>query len=295
MSLNLHGVITAIVTPFHRGEVDYRSYKRLLISQLSDGIDGVVVNGTTGESPTLQFDEIQKLFEMTKAEVAGQIPVLLGTGLNCTRRTIEMTNIAAKWGADAALVVTPYYNKPPQRGLLAHFRAVADACKIPIVLYNVPSRTITPIAVETIVELAKHPRIVGLKEASGDLNTLQALLPQVPTDFALLSGDDATCVEFCRRGGHGVISVVSHLIPAELKALLIQARAKNLTAEQDFKKYSELLRLMYIESNPVGTKAAVYLRGLIDSPEMRLPLVTLAEEHMPMLKDELQKFGKIGE
>lgn len=295
MSLNLHGVITALVTPFHRGEVDYRSFKRLLSSQLNDGVNGLVINGTTGESPTLQFEEVQKLFEITKIEVAGQIPVLLGTGLNCTRRTIEMTHVAAKWGADAALVVTPYYNKPPQRGLVAHFKAVADACKIPLVLYNVPSRTITPIAVETVLELAKHPRIVGLKEASGDLKILEQLLPYVPQDFALLSGDDSTCVEFCRRGGHGVISVVSHLIPRELKELLQQARNKNISAEQEFKKYTELLRVMYIEANPIATKAAVYLRGLIDSPEMRLPLVPLAEEYLVPLRDELQKLGKIGE
>lgn len=212
----LEGVITALVTPFHRGEVDERSFRRLLQSQLNDGVDGFVVNGTTAESPCLRFGEIERLFEIAREESDGEVLLLLGTGSNCTRRTIEMTQAAVRWGADAALVVTPYYNKPPQRGLVEHFKAIADACNIPIVLYNVPSRTITALSVETVAELAKHPRIAGIKEASGDMKALEQIMEVVPDDFALLSGDDGTCVEFCRRGGHGVIAVASHLIAVEI-------------------------------------------------------------------------------
>ncbi|MGE0762907.1 MAG: 4-hydroxy-tetrahydrodipicolinate synthase [Bdellovibrionales bacterium] len=293
-SLGLDGVITALVTPFYKGEVDDRSFKRLLFNQLNDGVDGVVVSGTTGESPTLRYNEIEKLFMMAKTEAGGKVPVLLGTGSNCTRHTIEMTQAAGRWGADAALVATPYYNKPPQRGLLAHFTAVAEASQIPIVLYDVPGRTITSIAVETVIALAKHPRIVGIKEASGDLKRLDQIKANVAADFTLLSGDDDTCVEFCRRGGQGVISVVSHLMVPELKEFLRRARGQDPKAEQDFKKYQALLRAIYAESNPIPIKAALYLKGLIDSMEMRLPLVALAEEHLTNLKDEMQKLGMIG-
>lgn len=290
----LEGVITALVTPFHRGEVDERSFRRLLQSQLNDGVDGFVVNGTTAESPCLRFGEIERLFEIAREESDGEVLLLLGTGSNCTRRTIEMTQAAVRWGADAALVVTPYYNKPPQRGLVEHFKAIADACNIPIVLYNVPSRTITALSVETVAELAKHPRIAGIKEASGDMKALEQIMEVVPDDFALLSGDDGTCVEFCRRGGHGVIAVASHLIAVEMKEALVRARAGDKQAEEDFKHYNPLIKSLYTEANPIPVKSAVYLRGLIDSSEMRLPLVSLSEEYLAGLRDEMQKLGKIG-
>ncbi len=294
MRCGLQGVITALVTPFLDGKLDERSLRRLLQSQVADGADGFVINGTTGESPTLQYDEIERIFEIAKEETNGEIPILLGTGSNCTRRTVEMTKAASRMGADAALVVTPYYNKPPQRGLVAHFKTVADSCALPLVLYNVPGRTITSLEARTVVELAQHPRIVGIKEASGDMAYFENLKAQLPDDFVLLSGDDLSSVEFCRRGGHGVIAVASHILMMEMKNCIRQARQGLPGAEEEFKKYGSLVRALYTESNPIPVKAAVYLRGLIDSAEMRLPLTTLSEEHLVNLRDEMQKFGKIG-
>lgn len=295
MSLPFEGVITALVTPFRKGEVDYHSLRTLIQDQLAKGIDGFVINGTTGESPTLSGSEIEKIFEVAKAEAGGKVPLLVGSGLNCTRRTIELTKAAGKWGADGALVVTPYYNKPPQRGLLEHFTAVAEASSIPIVLYNVPGRTVASIEPDTTVALSRHPRIVGIKEASGDLAYLDKILPHVPKDFALLSGDDATAMTFCARGGHGVISVVSHVIPTEFKALLLSARAKDTSVEKKYGVYSDLLKLIYIESNPIPVKAAVYLQGLIETPEMRLPLVPLKDPQLSQLREELRRLKKLGE
>ncbi len=290
MSLNLHGVITALATPFQNGELDERSFRRLVSRQLAEGVDGLVINGTTGESPTVHIAEAEKMFTIAKEESDGQIPILVGTGSNSTERTIELTRIAASWGADAALVVTPYYNKPPQRGLKAHFEAVADAGNLPIVLYNVPGRTITAIAPETTVELSAHPKIVGLKEASGDLNYLKSIVGKVSRDFALLSGDDGTCVEFCSQGGHGVISVISHVITPELKAILDSEKNEDALIH-----LKELLKLIYIESNPIPVKAALYLMGVFDSMEMRLPLVSLGNDNLVLLRNELRRLGKIGD
>lgn len=290
MSLNLHGTITALAAPFKNGELDERSFRRLVARQIAEGVNGLVINGTTGESPTIHITEAERMFAIAKEECGGQIPIIVGTGSNSTLRTIELTRIAASWGADAALVVTPYYNKPPQRGLRAHFEAVADSGNLPVVLYNVPGRTITAIAPETTIELSAHPKIVGLKEASGDLNYLKAILGKVPRDFALLSGDDATCVEFCAHGGHGVISVFSHVIAAELAAIF-----KSGKSEGALNEFGELLRLIYIESNPIPVKAALYLMGVFDSMEMRLPLVPLNNENLVLLRNELRRLGKIGD
>lgn len=291
--MNLHGVITALITPFQNGEVDYISFESLLRDQMNQEVDGLVITGTTGESPTLSVVEVEKLFLTARKVVGQKIPLIVGTGSNSTAKTIEMTVQAGRWGADAALVVTPYYNKPPQRGLLAHFRAVADASHIPVILYNVPGRTITSIAPETVAELAKHNRIRGLKDATGDLNLFESIKKLVPKEFVLLSGDDPTCVEFCARGGAGVISVISHVIGAELKRLIAAARRGGGAAHEEYQAYKELNRLIYIESNPIPVKAAVYLMKLIASPEMRLPLVALGEDNMKPLEAELKRLGKI--
>lgn len=291
--MTFHGVITALVTPFQKGEVDYPSFERLLRDQLDQGVDGLVINGTTGESPTLSVAEVEKLFLTAKRIVGQRIPLIVGTGSNNTAKTIEMTQLAGRWGAAAALVVTPYYNKPPQRGLIAHFGAVADASQIPIILYNVPGRTITSLAPETVAELARHRRILGLKDATGDLNLFESIKKVVPKEFTLLSGDDPTCVEFCARGGAGVISVVSHVIGGELKRLIAAARRSGAAYREEYRAYEELNRLIYIESNPIPVKAAVYLMKIIASPEMRLPLVALADENMKLLESELKRLGKI--
>lgn len=290
--MKLEGVITALVTPFRSGQVDYESFARLLTHQLEAQVDGFVINGTTGESPTLSWREVEKLFALARDQVKGKVPLLLGTGSNSTAKTVEMTALAGALKADAALVVTPYYNKPPQRGLVAHFQKVADSSPVPIVLYNVPGRTVAALSIPTVEELASHPRIMGLKEASGDLQFLAELRQQVPEDFVLLSGDDPTCVEFCRRGGRGVISVISHIIPTELKQLVGRAMSGDDGAVQDYARFAALNRLIYLEANPIPVKMALALMEVIESAELRLPLIELAEEHRAPLEQELIRLKK---
>lgn len=287
------GVVTALATPFKKGAVDYESVKRLVVHQMNHGIQGFVVNGTTAESPTLEQNEVEKIFKLVKKISDGAVPVLIGTGSNSTKETIKKTALAKKLGADAALVVVPYYNKPPQRGLIEHYRAVAKAVKIPIVSYNVPGRTVVSMTAETIIELSKIKGVVGVKEASGDLRTLGAVAPEVSKDFLLSSGDDSSAVDFNLIGGHGVISVVSHVIPAEMVGLVKRAQSKDEDAIEKFKKYSELNRLMGVEANPIPVKMALHLMGIFASPELRLPLVTLSDSNKKILKQELENLGVI--
>lgn len=285
------GLITAIVTPFKRGAVDLRSFERLLSLQLDSEVDGVVINGTTGESPTLHFNEVKELFDTARAILSDKLPVIVGTGSNSTQDSIEMTKVAEQWGADAALVVVPYYNKPPQRGLIAHFESIANAAKIPIVLYNVPSRTVASLSLEAIVELARHPNIVALKEASGDLGFLERLKDRVPENFSLLSGDDGSAIEFCKKGGHGVISVLSNFMPREFREMILRAKDSGFDSIERFSRLKKLNDLLYVEANPIAVKAALYLMGLIESQELRLPLVQLKDEYILELKEEMAKEG----
>ena len=293
MSKDIKGVITALVTPFANGEVDYASFRRVIRAQLDQGVDGFVVNGTTGESPCLNFNEAEKLFEVAKHEVAGHVPLILGTGLNSTKKTVEFTRTASGWGPDAVLVVVPYYNKPPQRGLQAHFAAVAEASAVPVILYNVPSRTVTSLEPKTVGALANEPNILGIKDATGDLNTLEQL-KEVTGTFTLLSGDDGSCVEFCARGGHGVIAVASHVIGREMKRAIEAAHAGEAAAAADYaKKYGALIRALYLEPNPMAVKMALHWMGLIDSPELRAPLTTLDERYHEDLRTCLRDLAKI--
>ena len=195
---NFNGVISAMPTPFLNKAIDYTSLKRMLEFQLKNGINGFVVNGTTAESPTLTWSEVEKIYSLTR-EIAGQrVPIIVGTGSNSTDDTVEKTKKATDMGADAALVVVPYYNKPPQRGLEAHFKAVAESTKMPIILYNVPGRTITAMTEETILSLSKVQNVIGIKEASGDVVFDEKLKGHVPTDFVMLSGDDPTYFDFLK-------------------------------------------------------------------------------------------------
>ncbi len=197
------GVITALVTPFKDGAVDMKSFKNLIKNQLDQGVHGFVINGTTGESPTLTKQEVKDLFMTAKAEVGGQIPLILGTGSNSTVATAEFTKEGSTWGPDGILVVVPYYNKPPQRGLIQHFKTVAAATDKPVILYNVPGRTITSMDAETVGELAKVKNITAIKEATGNMDVLAKIKTQVSSEFTLLSGDDGTVVDFMSGGGHG--------------------------------------------------------------------------------------------
>jgi 4-hydroxy-tetrahydrodipicolinate synthase len=291
MSHKLGGVVTALVTPFKKGKVDEASIKKLVRTQIDGGVSGFVVNGTTGESPTLDWREVQQIFKLIKKESDGAVKLIVGTGSNSTATTIEKTKAITKWGADAALVVVPYYNKPPQRGLVAHFQAVAKASKVPVILYNVPGRTVISMAPETVAELSKTKRVVGIKEASGSLDALAKIKASVPANFLLSSGDDATCIDFMSAGGHGVISVISHLIPSELSRLAKAAVAGDRGAVSAYEKYKELNTLMGIEANPMPVKMGLYLQGIIKSPELRLPLVTLASEHTKRLEAAMKELG----
>lgn len=287
------GVITALVTPFKNGEVDEKSFRRLVQFQIAKGIEGFVINGTTGESPTLHWSEVEKLFKWTREETQGKVPLILGTGSNSTEKTIETTKKAVALDADAVLVVTPYYNKPPQRGLVAHFKAVAEAAEnTSVILYNVPGRTITPIEPNTVRELAQISNVIGIKEASGDLNVGRQIVSISP-DFLVTSGDDGTCLELALLGGKGVISVVSHVIPDSLVQMMTRARDGNKSVQSEYRRFDELLRLTYCEANPIPVKTALYLMGIIESPEMRLPLVALGERETELMRAELKRLELI--
>jgi 4-hydroxy-tetrahydrodipicolinate synthase len=294
MKKEIKGVVTALVTPFLNGEVDYASLRKLVRAQLDQGIDGFVVNGTTGESPCLNFAEVEKIFEVVKHEVGGQVPLIIGTGSNSTRKTIEFTRAANQWGPDAVLVVVPYYNRPPQRGMIVHFGEVARASSAPVILYNVPSRTVANLEPATVHELAREPNVAGLKDATGDMTVLERVREGVDADFTLLSGDDGTCVEFAARGGSGVIAVASHVIGREMRQALAAARGGDAEAGPAYSaKFAPLLKALYLEPNPIAVKTALHFMGVIASPELRAPLVALDERHHEELRRCLRNLGKM--
>lgn len=273
---NFKGVFTALITPFKNGKVDFDSLERLVQYQVKNRVTGFVVNGTTAESPTLKEQEVIEIFKFIRSKVGPNFPLIMGTGNNDTETTIKKSKEAEALGADAVLVVVPYYNKPPQRGLLEHYVKVADAVNIPVILYNVPSRTITALELPTIKKLSEHPNIIGIKEASGNIAFLREIKEQCGDEFLALSGDDATYDEFMMNGGHGTISVASHLFPQVFH-------------ERKASKYLPLINYLFVEANPIPVKMAMHLMGVIDSPELRLPLVTLADNHKAKLKELLKE------
>ena len=272
------GVITALITPFKNNEVDYPSLKKLLKQQLDQGVDGFVVHGTTAESPTTTEAEKEKIFQFVKSEVSNQVPLIVGTGTNSTADTIIKSQKAEKWGAKALLVVVPYYNKPPQRGLYEHFNQVANSVEIPTILYNVPGRTITSLEVDTIVSLSENKKIVAIKEATGDVEFGAKIISKVRKDFHVLSGDDKTCMALAAKGGKGVIAVVSHLISGKMQETYRKIKSGDQNALKDYEKYFPLIDSMYIEANPIPVKYALKKIGVLESEEMRLPLVPLAQD-----------------
>lgn len=289
---SLKGTFTALVTPFKAGKVDYASLEKLVKHQLTGGIDGFVINGTTGESPTLTSTEKAEVFKVVRALCSPGTPLIMGTGSNNTAQTIEDSRRAEDLGADAILVVVPYYNKPPQRGLYEHFRAVATSVKIPTILYNVPGRTITSLATQTIRDLSKVSGIVGIKDATGNIETAQETISTCGRDFIMLSGDDGTYVEFLGVGGHGVISVASLVIPSQMVQWKKWVQAGQLDkARADIEKYNDLINLLFIEANPIPVKKALQLMGVIESAELRLPLAELTPAHADKLQAEMKKVG----
>lgn len=279
------GVFTALVTPFNNQAVDFESLEKLLEDQLKGGIQGLVVCGTTGESATLTDEEQLKVLDFVCKKVDGQVPVLFGSGTNNTEKTIQWSQKACEYPIDGLLVVVPYYNKPPQEGLLAHFNKVADNVKKPVVLYNVPGRTVAQLEPKTIIELSKHKNIVGIKEANGDLKHFAQYKDEVPDGFCLLSGDDGTCIEFCQQGGHGVISVCSHMAPNKMVEWVKRAVEKDTSVQPEFEKNKTWINSLYVTANPIPVKFGVFKKGLIKSDEMRLPLITMNDA----LKSEVEK------
>lgn len=278
--MKITGAITALVTPFKDGKVDFKSYEKMITYQLDRGIQGFVINGTTAESPTLTEDEQAALFTKARSIVGRQFPLIMGVGTNSTEKTCQNAKKAEALGADALLVVVPYYNKPPQRGLFAHFIKVTESTQLPVVLYNVPGRTVTSLEVDTIAKLAEHPRIVAIKEATGNLEFAKSIYERCSKSLTLLSGDDETYEGFLSVGGEGIISVASHIIPKEFVSKKINS-------------YMNLIKSLYIEPNPIPVKMALYLMGLIESPECRLPLVTALDSTAEKLKHELKQAGII--
>jgi 4-hydroxy-tetrahydrodipicolinate synthase len=289
MTKDLSGVYTALITPFKKGEIDWASLKKLLKFQVDGGVSGFVVSGTTGESPTLTEEEKKKLFDFVRHETGK--PIIMGTGSNSTADTIEATQSAAGWGAEAALVVVPYYNKPPQRGLFQHFQKVAECSTLPVILYNVPGRTITRLEIETIRELAKLPNVIGIKEATGDIEFGGEIAKVCGADFLVSSGDDGTYLDLIPRGARGVISVAAHILPKQFSDWCKRARDGDLSARKEFAKYEELNSYLYVEANPIPIKMALKLMGIIDSAELRLPLTQLSESFTAELKNKMLAVG----
>lgn len=287
------GVFTALVTPFKNGEVDWASLKSLVRMQVEGGVQGLVISGTTGESPTISLEETKKIFDFVRGESGGVLRLVVGTGSNSTSTTIATTKQAQSWGAEAALVVVPYYNKPSQRGLLEHFTAIAREGGLPVILYNVPGRTITKLELPTIQKLAEVPGIIAIKEASGDIEFGKSIAQS--TGLLLSSGDDGTCFALAGVGGRGVISVISHLIPKEFSNWMKRAASgESEKVSREFAtKYGALNNALYVEANPIPVKYALWKMGVIASPELRLPLTALDESHRANLDALLKQGGLV--
>lgn len=286
------GSIVAITTPMHPdGSLDLASYRALIDWHIAEGTDAIVAVGTTGESPTVDVDEHLELIRVAVDQSAGRIPVIAGTGANSTLEAIELTREAAKLGANASLQVVPYYNKPPQEGLYQHFKAIAASTDLPIILYNVPGRTVADLAHETVLRLAQIPNVVGIKEATGNIERAVWLIREAPEDFAIYSGDDGTAVALMLLGGHGNISVTANVVPAMMSKLCRLAMAGNAKQAADLQaKLMPLHKAMFIEANPIPVKWALAAMGR--SPAgIRLPLVPLSVAQQPVVASALKSLG----
>ncbi len=289
------GSFVALVTPFKDDEsLDEAKLKELIEFQIDGGIHGIVPCGTTGESPSLSEEEHDQVIELTVETVNGRVPVIAGTGSNSTTRTLRATEHAKAAGADAALIVTPYYNKPNQQGLYAHYMKVADSVDIPIIIYNVPGRCGTDILSDTVARLAKHPNIVGLKEATGELKRASEVVSMCPDDFVVLSGDDINTLPILSVGGKGVISVVANVNPADIAETCNAFKAGNIElARKLHYKTMQLAVDLFIETNPIPAKTALMLMGKLNG-QLRLPLAPLTPANQETLRQTLEDAGLIG-
>ncbi|MEN8199508.1 MAG: 4-hydroxy-tetrahydrodipicolinate synthase [Thermodesulfobacteriota bacterium] len=287
-----HGAIVAIVTPFIDGEIDEQGLVDLIEFQIENGTHGIVPCGTTGESATVDFDDHKRIIELTVKTVAGRVPVIAGTGANSTAEAIDLTKSAKASGADAALSVTPYYNKPSQEGLYQHYKAISEAVDIPTILYNVPSRTSINMLPETVARLAEIDNIIGIKEACGSLQQISEVIRQCPDDFILLSGDDFTSMPTVFVGGKGVISVTSNVYPRAMADLMEAALAGDIKrANEIHYNLYPLMTSMFAAPNPVPAKKGVELMGKIKDGAPRLPLTGIDDKALGILTSAMKEQG----
>ncbi len=282
------GSLVAIVTPMHEdGSLDLKSFRALIDFHVEQGTDGIVVVGTTGESPTVNFKEHHLLISTAVKHAAGRIPIVAGTGANSTTEAIDLSAYAKDAGADASLSVVPYYNKPTQEGLYQHYKSIAEAVDIPQIIYNVPGRTVVDINNDTVLRLSQISNIIGIKDATGNMGRGFDLLCRVPKDFAVYSGDDVSSLAFLLQGGHGTISVTANVAPKLVHEMCVAVFEGELTTARSIN--SKLLRLhfdLFVEANPIPVKWAVAQMGLMETG-LRLPLTDLSKEYHKLVRDAM--------
>ncbi|HRZ86302.1 MAG TPA: 4-hydroxy-tetrahydrodipicolinate synthase [bacterium] len=283
------GSIVALVTPFKKGKVDYDKIAELCEFHVASGTDAIVPCGTTGEAPTLSYDEHKKVIDVVIATVKKRVPVIAGTGSNSTDETIMLTEYAKKAGADGALITTPYYNKPTQRGLFEHYKMVDDTVALPVILYNVPGRTGVSLAPETVAKLSKLTHVVAIKEAAGSIDQVSAILSLC--DITVLSGDDSLTLPMIAVGAKGVISVAANIAPKDTRDLCAYAlKGDYAKAKELHYKLFSLCKILFVETNPLPVKTAMAMAGMVEE-EFRLPLCPMGDENKAKLKTVLKEYG----
>ena len=284
------GSIVALITPFKNDQIDQEKYTSLIHHHISNGTKGVVPAGTTGESPTLNNNEHKKVIEIAVKECKGKIPVIAGTGSNSTEEAVELSKHAEKSGADGLLIVTPYYNKPTQEGLYQHYKAINDNTNLPIIIYNIPSRCVIDMSVDTMARLFELKNIAGVKDATGDLNRLDQTIKKLGPEFIQLTGEDGLAFEFNKRGGVGIISVTANIAPKLCSDMQKYSKSKSDNELKEAERIDQMLqplhKSLFIESNPAPVKYAAKLLGLCDD-EIRLPLVKIKQETQEEVKKAL--------
>ncbi|SEN42301.1 4-hydroxy-tetrahydrodipicolinate synthase [Paenisporosarcina quisquiliarum] len=286
--MNFGQILTAMVTPFdHNEEIDFPATRNLINYLIANGTDGLVISGTTGESPTLTEVEKVKLFKFTVEVVNGRVPVIAGTGSYNTKASIDLTRQAADAGVDGIMLVVPYYSKPSQEGLYQHFQAIAAVTSLPIMLYNIPGRSAVNMSVETVVRLSDIPNIVAIKEAGGNLDTMTEIIQNTPENFSLYSGDDGLTIPVLSIGGAGVISVASHVIGNEMQTMIEKFNSGNVKeAAKDHRSLLPIMKALFAAPNPTPVKSALNLKG-IPVGGVRLPMIPLNKEELNSLQEVL--------
>lgn len=286
------GLYTALVTPFKEGKIDYDSLRKIIEMQIVNGVDGVIPMGTTGESPTVSFEEHKMFIKQVVEIVAKRIKVVAGTGANSTKEAIHLSKSAEDSGVDGVLSVNPYYNKPTQDGLIKHFESIAGAIKVPVILYNIPGRTAVNFKPESVKELLNRvDNVVSMKEASGDINQMMRLIELCGDKLTLLAGDDNLLLPVLSIGGSGIISVLGNILPADMKNVITLYTERNIDeARKLFYKLLPLCRSIFLETNPIPIKAVMEMAGFCSS-EMRLPMTSLGEENRKLLKKIFSDYG----